>query len=227
MELLTASGAGSATPNPGTTSGQSVLSSDFEVFLKMLTAQAEYQDPLEPMDSSEYAAQLAQFSMVEQQVTTNDLIEQMLSALGVNDMAGAANWIGMDVLVEGPVHFDGGSITVASKPHAAADEVTLVVSNTQGREVQRLPISTTADALVWDGRKADGSVFDRGGYSFRIESASNGTLLQSSPAPAYSRVSEARMDNGAMTLILAGGQMVETVNVKGVRDPVQDPRSPT
>lgn len=63
----------------GTAATSSVLSSDFEVFLQMLTAQAEYQDPLEPIDSSEYAAQLAQFSMVEQQVMTNDLMPRKCS----------------------------------------------------------------------------------------------------------------------------------------------------
>ena len=85
----TAASIASTTIQNETTSA--VLSSDFEVFLQMLTAQAKYQDPLEPIDNSEYAAQLAQFSMVEQQVTTNDLMEQMLSAFGTNDMASAAN----------------------------------------------------------------------------------------------------------------------------------------
>ena len=84
-----------------------VLGSDFEVFLQMLTAQAQYQDPLEPMDNSEYAAQLAQFSMVEQQVMTNDLMEQLMTTLGANNMSSAANWIGMEALVQGPVQYDG------------------------------------------------------------------------------------------------------------------------
>ena len=49
-----------------TGSALSAVTSDFETFLNMLTAQAKDQDPLEPIDSTEYAAQLAQFSMVEQ-----------------------------------------------------------------------------------------------------------------------------------------------------------------
>ena len=48
-----------------------VLSSDFETFLKMLTVQLENQDPLNPVDSADYAVQLATFSGVEQQVQTN------------------------------------------------------------------------------------------------------------------------------------------------------------
>lgn len=73
----------------------SVLSSDFETFIKMLTTQAKYQDPLEPIDSSEYAAQLAQFSMVEQQVQSNELLAHLTEQLGGSNMAGMANWIGM------------------------------------------------------------------------------------------------------------------------------------
>ena len=53
-------------------SSNSALSSDFETFLKMLTVQMENQDPLNPVDSADFAVQLATFSSVEQQVLTND-----------------------------------------------------------------------------------------------------------------------------------------------------------
>lgn len=46
-------------------------SSDFETFLKMLTTQIKNQDPLNPMEGTEFAVQLATFSGVEQQVMTN------------------------------------------------------------------------------------------------------------------------------------------------------------
>jgi len=207
-----ASAATSATSN-------AVLSSDFEVFLQMLTAQAEFQNPLEPIDSSEYAAQLAQFSMVEQQVTTNDLMEQILSALGANDMASAANWIGMEALVQGPSKFDGAPISIASNPPIAADEVTLIVTNAQGTEVQRQSMPLGADLYVWDGRKDNGSSFAPGEYSFQIESKSNGAVLVTEPAPAYSRVTEARVDNGSTLLVLASGYLIDATNVTGLREP--------
>ena len=59
-----------------TGSGAAGLTSDFDMFLLMLTAQARYRDPLEPIDSSEYTAQLAQFSMIEQQVLTDDTLAE-------------------------------------------------------------------------------------------------------------------------------------------------------
>ncbi|WP_299601416.1 flagellar hook capping FlgD N-terminal domain-containing protein [uncultured Tateyamaria sp.] len=202
----------------GNAATSSVLSSDFEVFLKMLTAQAEYQDPLEPIDSSEYAAQLAQFSMVEQQVMTNDLMQEMLAALGANDMSGAANWIGMEALVQGPVKFEGSSITIAPNPPVAADAVTLLVTNEQGTEVTRLSLPVSAEPYIWDGLDSDGTALPHGEYSFQVESVANGEVLLTEPALAYNRVTEARIENGSTLLVLESGYMVHANNVTGLRE---------
>jgi len=59
------------------------------MFLQMLTAQAQYRDLLEPIGSSEYAAQLAQFSMVEQQVLTNDTLAEPVGQMTGRDLV---NW---------------------------------------------------------------------------------------------------------------------------------------
>jgi len=222
MDVLQTTNAATQTAASGTASSgnASVLSSDFEMFLQMLTAQAEYQDPLEPIDSSEYAAQLAQFSMVEQQVETNDLMEQMLAALGANDMASAANWIGMEALVQGPAKFDGDPITIAPNPPIAADEVTLIVTNEQGSEVQRIPLPVSAEPYDWDGLDGNGAALPYGEYSFQIESKSNGEVLMTEPALAFNRVTEARMDNGSTLLVLDSGYMILANNVIGLREPV-------
>lgn len=202
-----------------TTNTNSVLSSDFEVFLKMLTAQAEYQDPLEPIDSSEYAAQLAQFSMVEQQVSTNTLLEQLLGAFGANDMSGAANWIGLEALVSGPVQYAGAPITIAPNPPVAADTVSLVVYNAQGTEVQRRNLPVSAEPYQWDGIGNGGSQLPYGEYTLKIESSAGGELLSEDAALNYSRVTEARIDSGATLLVLQSGYLIEATNVVGLREP--------
>ena len=220
MEIFSAPNTAATSAAAQSSSNAAVLSSDFEVFLQMLTAQAESQDPLEPIDSSEYAAQLAQFSMVEQQVTTNDLMEQMLIALGANDMAGAANWIGMDALVQGPAKFDGTPVTIAPNPPIAADEVTLIVTNAQGAEVQRVALPLGAELYNWEGVDANGSPIAHGEYTFQIESKANGEVLLTEPALSYARVTEARIDNGATLLVLDSGYMILANNVIGLREGV-------
>lgn len=64
--------------------------SDFDTFLRMLTVQMQNQDPLNPVDSTDYATQLATFSQVEQAVLTNDLLKSLttqLTSSGLADMA--------------------------------------------------------------------------------------------------------------------------------------------
>ena len=58
------------------------ISSDFDTFLRMLTVQVQNQDPLNPVDATDYATQLATFSGVEQQVLTNDLLTGLQDLLG-------------------------------------------------------------------------------------------------------------------------------------------------
>ena len=220
MDVTDISRVAASAANTQTTSGtSSVLNSDFEVFLRMLTTQAQNQDPLEPIDSSDYAAQLAQFSMVEQQVNTNELMGQLLAALSTSDMSGAINWIGNEALVNGPADFDGDPITIAPNPPLAADEVTLIAYNEAGTEVQRVPLPISAEPYDWTGVSESGALLEFGEYRFEIEAKSEGEVLLTEPALVYSRITEARIENGQTLLVLDSGYLVEASNVVGLREP--------
>ena len=157
--------------------------------------------------------------MVEQQVATNDLLEQVLGAFGTSDMSSAANWIGLDALVAGPTTFEGAPITLAPNPPAAADEVALVVYNASGTEIQRVPLPVGSDPYHWGGIGSSGSVLPYGTYSFEIESRSNGELLAVDPGLTYTRVTEARVDQGQTMLVLQNGKLVDASAVVGLREP--------
>ena len=92
------------------------ISSDFETFLRMLTVKMENQDPLNPVDSSDYAVQLATFSGVEQQVQTNDLLRSLATQLVSGGMAQMAAWVGKEARAPTAAYFDGGAITLAPNP---------------------------------------------------------------------------------------------------------------
>lgn len=208
---------GDAPAEPG--ESRSILSSDFETFLQMLTAQAKYQDPLEPIDSSEYAAQLAQFSMVEQQVKTNELMSDLIGSGSSTGIAGIANWIGRDALTISPVAFDGTPVTVLPQSAAGAEQIVLVVSDAQGNVVQRQSMTPTDQPVQWAGVADNGAPFTPGEYSFEIESRSKGEVLAIEKARTYTRVTEARLDNGETLLLLDSGYLVRSSDVLGLRDP--------
>ena len=218
------SAAQSATPattpaSQTTASASSALTSDFDTFLKMLTAQAKYQDPLEPLDSTEYAAQLAQFSMVEQQVQTNDILSALSAKLGGGDAASLAAWVGMEARAITPVQFTGAPITVSPAPASAADQAILVVYDSRGIEVQRLTIEPTNAPVIWSGLDGTGAPFPVDAYRFEVESLENGAVLQSDPAAAYSQVIEAQIDGGEVSLVLEGGQRIAADAVTALRGP--------
>ena len=196
----------------------SVLSSDFETFLKMLTAQARFQDPLEPIDNAEYAAQLAQFSLVEQQVLSNDLLTSLAQQLGSNTLLQVGGWIGMEALTTAPSYFSGTPIEFYPNPAAAAEEVFLVVRDDRGVEVQRIALSKSADPISWAGVRSNGSPFDPGIYSFEIESRAQGNIILSEPAETYSQITEARLQDNEAVLVLSGGVPVRVSEVSGLRD---------
>jgi len=201
----------------GKVSEQSVISSDFDTFLKMLTAQVRNQDPLNPMDSADFSTQLATFSGVEQQVKTNDLLKSLGTQMGIMGMAQLASWIGLEARVAAPAYFDGSPISISPNPAAGADNVTLVVHDKNGSVVQRQDFIPSTKEIQWAGADAGGTPFASGLYSFEIESYSGDELLATTKADVYSEVVEAKSLNGSTVLVLAGGVEINTADVSGLR----------
>ncbi|MCP5055567.1 MAG: hypothetical protein GY937_02460 [bacterium] len=70
-------------------------------FLTMLIAQLENQDPLEPQEGTEFTAQLAQFSSLEQLLGMREAIDELASVQVQAQTLGAVGLIGKNVLVQG------------------------------------------------------------------------------------------------------------------------------
>lgn len=207
-----------AGPAPTTPSATSEISSDFETFLRMLTVQMQNQDPLNPVDSSDYAVQLATFSGVEQQVLTNDLLRGLAAQNGTAGLAQMANWVGMEARAVSPAYFDGAPITIAPEPADFATSAQLVVKDSSGSEVQRLEIDTQANNITWAGVGTNGTPLPNGMYTFETVSFDGSSALQQTQAAVYSRVTEVQSNNGTSILTLAGGQSIEANAVTALRE---------
>ena len=204
-------------PAPGTSTRQT--GTDYQMFLRMLTAQATNQDPLNPIDSSDYAAQLATFSGVEQQVKTNDLLTALAAQLGTSGMAEMAAWVGKEARAPVAANFTGTPLTIAPNPASSADSVELVVKDAAGLEVQRMSIPVSAETLEWAGVTTDGAPLPNGNYTFTVESSLGGEVILSEPADIYSTIQEVRSEGGQTILILSGGVAVSSTQVSALRDP--------
>ena len=194
--------------------------SDYETFLKMLTVQMQNQDPLNPVESSDFAAQLATFSTVEQQVLTNDLLTSIEARLANSDFATLAGWVGMDARSPNDAYFTGEAITVATQRDPSADRNDFVVRDKDGQEVYRVSLPADMAEITWAGEMQNGMVAPEGVYSLAVEGFASGEATPSIPLQSYGRVEEARVEDGTLKLVLAGGQVISADDVTALRAPV-------
>lgn len=213
---------GAPTPQPTRTAQDrpaTALSSDFETFLRMLTVQMKNQDPLNPIQSSDFAVQLATFSGVEQQVRTNELLSRLAEGFASSGMTGLAGWIGREVRSSGPARFDGAPLTLYPPAGTANGNATfLVVRDESGLPVARSPVAAGNGPLAWAGVRPDGSPFPPGLYSFEIEEVSGDTVVGTRKVDHYARVTEVRAGEAGPMLVLSGGATVPAGDVVAVRE---------
>lgn len=211
--------ANNSASSSSSSAASSGLSSDFQTFLTMLTAQMQNQDPLNPIDSSDYAVQLATFSGVEQQVKTNDLLESLATQLGVMGMSQLAGWVGMEARVPAAGYYDGDPVTLAPNPVQGADQTILVAYDAAGNEAWRGTVPVSTDPYEWTGLDSSGTPLPTGLYDFKLESYNNGTLLSSDQVEVYSRIVEAQGTASGTVLVLQGGVTVGTTDITALREP--------
>jgi flagellar basal-body rod modification protein FlgD len=214
--LTTAPGAASQSLAP-----KPRISSDFDTFLKMLTAQMQNQDPLNPIESADYATQLATFSGVEQQMRTNDLLTSLGGQMAVLGMSQLAGWVGQEARANVPVWMDGDPVTMQLSPAIGADRAVLVVRNASGALVSREDVPTAPGLYDWLGGDAAGDPLPEGRYTLSLESFSGETLLGESPVESYARIIEARNGPSGATLVLEGGVEVPSSFITALRVPTQ------
>jgi flagellar basal-body rod modification protein FlgD len=207
-----------AQPTASATSTASQITSDFEVFLQMLTAQMQYQDPLNPVDSTDYATQLATFSGVEQAVQTNDLLKELSAQMAVGGLTDMASWVGKEARSTAPAYFGGAPIQLFPQASDLADKTEIIVRDSAGVEVQRFAFAQGTKELSWDGAVNGGPQLPSGLYRFEVVGTTNGELIGQSKVDLYSRITEVRLERGQTMLVLDGGATIPSDAVTALRD---------
>lgn len=207
------------TPVAEKATSEAALTSDFNTFVQMLTVQVQNQDPLNPIDSSDYASQLATFSSVEQQILTNNLLKDMGEKLAGNALQEASNWIGQEALTRSPVFFSDSPIAIRAEYLDAATSAKLLVKNADGDVVQSFEMDGMPEDIYWTGADEDGNLLPVGVYSFQIEQHNAEGLIDITTPQAYSRVIEVRADGDDVVIRLSDGSEVPPSLITGLRSP--------
>lgn len=208
MDIIPSASATNAS-NTSTSSSSSsaalTASSDFETFLSLLTAQLENQDPLNPLESTDFVAQLASFSAVEQQVLTNSLIEDLTAALTSSSTSEAAQWLDREVLAATSTEFTGEPLEIAITPDSAATQSVLEIRNEEGLVAGTVVLPAGTSGYSWDGSVREGSALPEGRYSFSVLNYDGADVISTSQAKVFAPVVEVQLDAGVPYLVFADG----------------------
>lgn len=209
ISSTTAPGPGPATalPVPNETASTR-LNADYQMFLKLLTTQMQNQDPLDPMDSSQYTQQLVQFSAVEQSIQQTTALKSILARLGTGDVASASALIGREVQFASPASGLAGDSPArwAWSLEGQADSVTAEIRNALGRKVATIALdpAETGGTLGWTGQLAGGVQAPDGAYTLSIVArAADGSDIGSSVG-SMGRVQDVVVEGGTTLLGVNG-----------------------
>ncbi len=201
----------------------SVIGSDDvnrEDFLKLLIAQLQHQDPLNPVENQEFVAELATFSSLEQQQMQTGLLQQMIDNQNTSDTAQALSLIGKDATVDSDTFFfQEGKQTqfVFNSPGAGNFPVT--ITNSTGRVVMQDNVAAYGPGQVsymFDGRNAQGQSIPPGEYSISIGATMDASGEQTRfPTFMRGEVEGVTFLDGAPILVV-NGQAVPMSAVQGV-----------
>ena len=200
-------------------SSLSQLGDDYNKFLTLLTAQISNQDPLEPVDSTQFVAQLAQLSQVEQAVQTNTRLETLTSQISGLMNLGGLDLLGRDVNVaSNTVIMENGTNGSSYEVGPGATEVTANIIDNLGRVVRKLSglstLTGTANPLEWNGKDSYGNDLLAGKYTVQMiakDSAGNAVDIQVS---RNAKVEDVRFHEGEIIFGLDGGETVSSITVK-------------
>lgn len=218
----TSTAAQSVASAAATASSEARITSDFDTFLKLLTTQLNNQDPLKPLDSNQFAEQLATFSSVEQQTNTNKKLDLLIAQGANGSLNELAQWVGRGVRSEvAGFEYSGAEFQITAPGDSEAERAQVVIRNASGVEVARLDSTPAGGPLSWDGVGANGATVANGVYSVEfVYEKGQGASAESwsVAAGASGRVIEARRDGDAIQLLLDSGAVVDPENVVAISD---------
>lgn len=193
-----------------TDAASSKLTADYNLFLKLLTTQMQNQDPMSPMDSSQYTQQLVQYSQVEQSISQTKTLNSILSSLNMSSLTASSSMIGQ------PVQLDSDKAGLTATTPAqwewtatnAIIGLTATVLDEKGTKVDSFPITVSGKSgqFSWDGSVTGGSKVDPGLYQLQLTGTTDAGAKITTTAKAIGKVEDVQMLNGAPVVSVNGAQ---------------------
>jgi len=196
-------GTGSTTTTKTGDDALASLSGDYTNFLTLLTAQLKNQDPLSPMDATQFTQQLVQFSAVEQQINGNKKLDELIGLQSTANAYGAVGFVGTTIaadssdvpLQDGKAKFD---YTIEKTGVA-----TLKILDASGNIVmlKQVDAQVGTHPVEWDGTDYFGNQLPDGKYTVNVSVTDTATgKATDADITSYGKVNEAVIADGSVFL---------------------------
>ena len=189
-------------------------------FMKLLVAQMQNQDPMNPMDNAQMTSQMAQLNMVSGINQLNTTLASALSSFQATQTMQASSLIGREVLVpSSTLQLSEGQAKMGADLAQSADSLKLTVLDGAGQALHSIDLGPQSAGLVqldWDGATDAGAAAADGLYSFKLEALRNGQSVTATALSAV-QVGGVSLSNNSVRLSLPGMGDVALADVRQVR----------
>lgn len=175
-------------------------------FITLMLAQLKNQDPLKPLEPSEFLGQLAQFSTVTGVQGMSASVAELVGSMRSSQALSGANLVGREVFAPGSIAaFDGATpVRGAVEAPTGSNGIDFVVRDAAGavvRRIQTAPVAGGLTEFAWDGRADSGAALPPGPY--RVEALARfGNRAESTQLLLRSRVDSVTLDAAGSGLVL-------------------------
>jgi len=195
-----------------------------EDFLRLLVTQMQFQDPLKPMEHTEFTAQLAQFSSLDQLFAINDKLGALSDARGGLDRLQAINFIGKEVKASGNKVYmgkDASSTLLGYTLNKKASGVTIHIFDRNGtglRTIEMGPQDAGVHSIVWDGRDDSGALVPSGEYTFSVSARDPEGKDSDVLTNVVGTVTGVSFEEAVPYLMVGGGIRIPVSNIREVKE---------
>ncbi len=215
-------GSGLSTAPGATTNASASNTLNASSFMTLFLAQLQNQDPTNPMQSYELAAQLAQFTTVQELNQSATLLGNLQQYTSAINNAQITSLVGQQVTAQSStINVTSGTPSALSYTLAAPATLTMTITDSNGATVNTVNLgsqSAGSYSVPWNGKDSNGNKVADGAYTCTVKATGSDGTSSTVVTGITGQVYSCNLNSNPPTYILSGpnGMQVPVANVFAV-----------